>query len=204
MYIILICYSTTDFIVAQSLHTRGKDYHLVYVELSDNNNRMGLINDLNTTIQKCINRGDDVVCYLSNSENGKFFTGSEQIDELYFIIGDVNISIPDIEYDLERIISFWNENDVTTLDQDGVTHIMYDKLYIHYYVSPSFYNLSGKDFAFKLLAINNINEINGNTGQAHQMFHFNHGDTDAGFLEFINRNQEGLLEDNISQEFLTY
>ncbi len=201
---LLFFHSVSNVIHAQESKMNEHDYHLIYIELSNNNNRMGLINELNGLFNSFTANGDSFISYLSNAENGKFFIGSNRIEELFYLIGDLNISLPNVEFDLRKIINYWNENDITYLDDDGITHHLYRSLKIHYFVSPSFYNLSGEYFASKLLSINNLNELNGNTSQVQQVFYFNADDTDNGFLSYVERKYKEGLETSVNRKFITY
>lgn len=165
---------------------------------------MGLINELNNLYNTMISKGDSFVSYLSNAENGKFYPGVDQELELFSFIGDLNTSLPDVDFDLRKIISYWNEDDITYLDQDDVTHHLYQNLSIHYFVSPSFYDISGEYFASKLLDINNLNDLNGNIESVAQIFYFNALDTDDDYLSLVKRKYLEGFEKFVERKYVTY
>lgn len=191
-------------ISAQEARTVEHDYHLVYIELSDNNNRMGLVNELNRLYNSFTEKGDQFISFISNAENGQLFESTNRIEELFFLIRDLNTSLPDVDHDLREITDHWNEHDITRLDENGITHHIYESLHIHYFVSPSFYDLSGEYFASKLLGVNNINDLNGNTGRVQQLFYFNANDSDDEFLAYIERKFREGLESSVHRKFITY
>lgn len=184
--------------------TVDHDYHLVYIELSDNNNRMGLVNQLNNLYNSFTEEGDHFISYISNARKGELIEGSKRIEELFYMIRDMNTTHPDLDYDLRKITEYWNTNDITWLDNDGITHHIYRELHVHYFVSPSFYDLSGEYFSSKLLGVNNINELNANTGSVHQYFYFNKNDADDEFMSYIERKQRQGLKNSVDQKFNTY
>lgn len=189
---------------AQESGTIERDYHLVYIELSDNNNRMGLVNNLNNLYNSFTEKDDCFISYISNALNGQFFVGSNRIEELFYLIRDLNTSLPDVDHDLRKITGYWNEEDITWLDKDGITNHIYRSLNIHYFVSPSFYDLSGEYFASKILGVNNINELNGNTGPVKEYFYFNKNDADDEFMAYIERKHQEGLNNSIYRKFITY
>lgn len=189
---------------AQDTITINHDYHLIYIELSDNNNRMGLVDQLNSLYNSFTEKGEHFVSYISNARNGHFFMDSDRIEELFYLIRDLNTSLPDVDYDIRRITNHWNEDEITWLDTDGITHHIYQKLCIHYLVSPSFYDLSGKYFASKLLGANNLNELNGNTNQVHQYFYFSANDADDQFMTYVEREFRNGFDRTVHKQFITY
>jgi len=200
----ILLFLTSMNISAQDLIKNKCEYHLIYIELSANNNRKGLSDRLNSLIKGYSEQGDSIVSYLSNAENGRFYIGTLRIEELFSLIGDINIALPDVELDLRKITNYWNEHDITFLDKNGITHLKYQGLKIHYFISPSFYELADEHFASKLLAVNNINEYNKNTDEVQQLFYFNREDIKDDYLEYIQKQHELGLETSIERKFLTY
>ena len=146
---------------------------------------MGITYRLRTLYDELLFKGDDFLTYLSNSDRGLFYRADEDINNLFLQIRDMNISLPNAEYDLRRIVQQWNETDIASQDTSNVTHLDYKNLVIHYFISPSFYNLSSDQITFKLLNVMNLNKVNGNSGQVQLRFYFNRDDVDRIFEETI-------------------
>lgn len=181
-----------------------KEFHLVYVELSNNNNRMGITYKLRTLYDELLFKKDDFATFLSNSDRGQFYISDEYINDLFLQIRDMNISLPNAEFDLRKIVEYWNNNDIVSQDSADITSLDYKNLVIHYFISPSFYDLSSDQISFKLLNVMNLNESNHNAGQVQLKFYFNRDDVDNFFEQAISDRENRWDQNPYGYKYETY
>ena len=105
--------------------TKEKNFHLIYVSLSDVSNRSFVINHISNYLEPLKDSEDQVVFIISNGNKPDLFVSLESKDDVFSVLNLINPYAPNEVIELEKLVDLFYENNIlfTSNETDPLSSI---------------------------------------------------------------------------------
>ena len=168
-----------------------KNYHFIYLDISDNKNRASLTNSIIELLEKIARDDDFFIMYASNGYLPKVFKASHDFnmkerDNIIEFLQFSNPSPPLVRFDKDSILKIWDSFDIKEIAPDNKTYLKYNNLFMHYYVSSNLFGLDEEELVNRLLLVKDVTRKHIDTKRVIIEFHYRSDDAKK-FLERQNQ-----------------
>lgn len=183
------------------------NYHLIYLDISENRNRQNLTTATLGLLDDVLQSGDVFHLFFSNGhlpeifQSGKNFTAKDR-DRLVELLQHAIPSPPNINFDKDNLLNIWDSTDIKGITADNRTLLLYERLYLHYFISSGLFRLQEEELVDRLLLVKDLTRKHIDPGKIYIKFYF-----DNEFKESFLRRQKQIFESNpagYNYEFISY
>jgi len=156
LFTLLLC----SYSFAQNSMSRyNKDYHLIFIDLSQSKDRQSLTREVSELIDSIKESKDDFLLYLSNGDHPEMIgtaVGSTDIRDILSSLQTLNTSTPKADFDRDSILNMWGRNDLIGYDIENSASLNYNNIHLHYFISSVFFDLSENEIIYRMLLIKDL------------------------------------------------